>query len=806
MFRVFITLILFSSVFYFSPVSARSIHKCVQPGGAISYQESPCVEEGDSMLEQKGVEDQASFQDSLKVLEAQMGEIQVSIPAFEWWRVFRKEHSEDFLHIKLRDDEGDTPISLLIDVMRPQSPDVLNEAMIRDLVKERHSYYGPTSTEQHFNPQKIKLDDGFGMYQRYTDKNLLGVKNYPPGEYLYTTAGFLVRDGLLIKFTLLSNNYMAQNHGYAFVFLTRGMTIERGVPAEDTQNLTAYQSGLAAFVEGKLLDSVMLLEQATIEQPGDSDVWMAYCLALGEVKRLQSAMIACDRAYALNPKEPAYEKHNLSLMISARLFDQAIEQAEKLLRIQPEEDISDLLMELTQRASLLGQLSVSGKALELWATAGQKSTAYFLELAHYLYLSGKQEQALEVLSGISETDPVLIEVVNNFTHQISEHQSVYPSHAAEYSYIELPKRFHQFGQGLLKDASPDQWVTHRIPLMGVGELVVELPEQWVASVQRQQQGEQSNQMTVVVRGLEDITELLTIDVGKVGQDWSDGQLQQRLIQLIRVQSDEPRIVLQPLAAKARGFTYVHQYQRDSIPVRNRYLSSVDGVIALDLHSIDVNVDAESKVLLDRIFDSVSIAEKDLTPLKPLAEVSASADPGTQVTQRVPANDMELPEPDDGFSWQRMPEIMAAVQKPDGWHVHKGETDDGVTYAISKEKVNDGGTFETGFTLIGISNLSSKSGIKPSLFVQHMVEGLSTHEHHQLIRKTALKQGLFRGALIRYENNEPGEKTIIVHQVLAANDTTGSLYMAIFEAPKAEWTEAWKLGEVMLKKYILDDEF
>ena len=48
--------------------------------------------------------------------------------------------------------------------------------------------------------------------------------------------------------------------------------------------------------------------------------------------------------------------------------------------------------------------------------------------------------------------------------------------------------------------------------------------------------------------------------------------------------------------------------------------------------------------------------------------------------------------------------------------------------------------------------------------------------------------------------------IIIHKVFISNDKTGSLYIVSFEAPKSDWDEAWKIGETMLKYYLVDDEF
>jgi hypothetical protein len=55
------------------------------------------------------------------------------------------------------------------------------------------------------------------------------------------------------------------------------------------------------------------------------------------------------------------------------------------------------------------------------------------------------------------------------------------------------------------------------------------------------------------------------------------------------------------------------------------------------------------------------------------------------------------------------------------------------------------------------------------------------------------------------NAPAGKESITVCQLLIANDKTGTLFLTIFEAPTANWDEAWKTGEVILRKMLLDDE-
>ena len=60
-----------------------------------------------------------------------------------------------------------------------------------------------------------------------------------------------------------------------------------------------------------------------------------------------------------------------------------------------------------------------------------------------------------------------------------------------------------------------------------------------------------------------------------------------------------------------------------------------------------------------------------------------------------------------------------------------------------------------------------------------------------------------GARVRRTVNV--DQPIILHILGIANPKTNALYVIIFEAPEKEWPAAWKIGEPILKKFMLDDE-
>ena len=164
---------------------------------------------------------------------------------------------------------------------------------------------------------------------------------------------------------------------------------------------------------------------------------------------------------------------------------------------------------------------------------------------------------------------------------------------------------------------------------------------------------------------------------------------------------------------------------------------------------------------------------------------------------------QVPPAPEGFAWQRLAPIKSLVLKPDGWfykHEKKGETDG---FFISREDVNQSRRFRTGLTLNCVRDVPGKTGRSPSVYAASLVEAAAAD--HSLTDRSSSEQGPFRGIVFRYVSAPAGEEVVTIHQVLIANDKTGTLFMVLFEAPTEDWEEAWLKGEVMLKRLMLDDE-
>ncbi len=164
---------------------------------------------------------------------------------------------------------------------------------------------------------------------------------------------------------------------------------------------------------------------------------------------------------------------------------------------------------------------------------------------------------------------------------------------------------------------------------------------------------------------------------------------------------------------------------------------------------------------------------------------------------------ELPKPPDGFKRVMICGGKMSLLQPDGWYFKKVDYKTNAEgYFITKEKIEKKGVFETGLSLNIATNVKKQSGKKPSEYAAYYLAKQARRGKELDVFSKEL--GPFQNIGGRYLiKDEQGE--LIIHFYLIANDKTGTLFIYMYEAPKEQWDEAWKVGEVMFKNLHLDDE-
>jgi hypothetical protein len=160
---------------------------------------------------------------------------------------------------------------------------------------------------------------------------------------------------------------------------------------------------------------------------------------------------------------------------------------------------------------------------------------------------------------------------------------------------------------------------------------------------------------------------------------------------------------------------------------------------------------------------------------------------------------EMPPTPKGFSWKRLEAIKAAFLMPDGWHFKEEEKQGARGYFISQEDIDVAGSFETGLTI----NVQTFKRDKAVARAAQVVAALS--EANEVLHTWTTEAGVLKGFGCRVRETEKGHPPLIMHALAIGNERTNTLYLLIFESPEASWDKAWAKGQVMLEKFLLDDE-
>ena len=788
-----------------TPVLAVDVYKCTTETGTISYQQTPCRGNQPTMLESKGIVDRESYQQAMKMQSGKLGKYQVNMLVFKWWKGFRNEVSDEFLHFKFTDDSGDTDISLLIDFIDSEQIKKMDQLAVKNMVIEKGKTFERVSVLGKTSLKTMKLNDGYGYYASYKDASLVGKTSYPAGEYLNTTQGLLKKGDLLVNFTLLSNDTSAENHLFALQFLANGIFIEE-VTQEAVVEASLLDRAYIEYHDGSKLKALELFEELVKREPDEFKSWIGYCLALRDNNRLQMALVACDRALGFKPNDPDVLNSVMNILIKGREYNKALELAKNLVQISVKPQILDTINNLGFYAMIDGQLEVAKIALEMVKREAGPTRKVMLDLAELDYLEGKKEQAVSSFKSIEKQTQDVGVIRDYYLKPIENNQKIHPPHSNSDSFSDIPSALLNIGDGQLSEAMVKPWVKRYYPIQGVGQLEVKLPEDWLENIQLKKVNEKTKELSLVL--VDDTGSLMNVrlDVGKMTGDWSISDMETQMKSSLKLYFEDEPLNLTKLKGDVEGFTY-QGITPDEDSNFIHAISYLDGLVAVDVVGLSVDVSSQQRGLLAEIINSVRLTAVDQTILV-IEPTKASEESEKTIVERKrkPVNETALPESPDGFSWVRMPKAMAAFLKPDGWFQKNKSTEDAVTYVIAKEDVTKNNYFDTGLTVIAIEDLHKKSGVVPFLLALAMADEIEKDSDNKVLDIEELSQGPFNSFGVKYENHPANMPAIVVHKVFISNDSTGSLYIVNFEAPKDEWDEAWKMGEVMLKKYLIDDEF
>lgn len=595
----------------FSPALwAIEVYKCTTETGTTSYQQTPCQGDQPTMLESKGIVDAESYQQALKILSGALKNHQVSMLYFKWWKGFKNEVSDEFLHFKLTDQSGDTDIALLIDFIETEKVKNLDQVAIRKMVQDKGEKLERSSESGKTHIETMKLDDGYGYFATYKDASLVGKKTYPPGEYLNTTQGVLKKGEVLVNFTLLSNDTSAENHIFALQFLANGILIEP-MEAELDPNISLLDQAYEEYHYGSKLKAMDLFEQLVREQPNEFKSWIGYCLALRDNNRLQMALVACDRALTFKPNDPDVLNSVMNVLIKGRQYDQALEVAHKLIQSSVKPQILSTINNLGFYAMIDGNLKVARQALNLVKREGGPTRKVMLDLAELDYLEGNKDRAIASFQSVAEQTQNDGTIQAYYLDPIIKGQMVHPPHSNSESYSEIPDKLLSVGSGQLSEAMVQPWVNRFYPILGVGRLELSVPESWAENARLAVQDKQSKQLSLVLGGADENLIVIHVDVGKVDTAWSLSDISEHMKSSMKLHFQDQALSLNRLDGDLKGFEF-KGIASDGEFVHAQ--SSLDGVIVTDVVGVSLQDSEKNQAVMLKVINSIRLVDADQTAL------------------------------------------------------------------------------------------------------------------------------------------------------------------------------------------------
>ncbi len=178
------------------------------------------------MLEDKGITDSESYRESLVVVSETLQSYTVSVLAFDWWQATSQKVNDKLLHLKFKDSTGDSKLVLMIDFFIPVDKSTFTSQKLEELLLTKSRQVIKSSVEKRPTFVNIRTQGVLGMYSSFKDAKLAEQTKIPDGQYRFNTQGIMYTDGLLINFTIISNDLGSENHRYAMHFITKGLTIK----------------------------------------------------------------------------------------------------------------------------------------------------------------------------------------------------------------------------------------------------------------------------------------------------------------------------------------------------------------------------------------------------------------------------------------------------------------------------------------------------------------------------------------------------------------------------------------------------
>lgn len=161
--------------------------------------------------------------------------------------------------------------------------------------------------------------------------------------------------------------------------------------------------------------------------------------------------------------------------------------------------------------------------------------------------------------------------------------------------------------------------------------------------------------------------------------------------------------------------------------------------------------------------------------------------------------------EDQFEKKEWSESRITLQAPRGWQTLLEKTDDTSIFHVSPEPMdaNTAG-YQVGLAINILRSVPSVMGQKPSEYAQNLIDQIRERSEQEATVRTT-QSASFKIYRIEYTLATDKDSLNVVN-ILEANDSTGTLYMIVWQTPESQTQSFSETREKILASIQLDPTF
>jgi hypothetical protein len=145
-----------------------------------------------------------------------------------------------------------------------------------------------------------------------------------------------------------------------------------------------------------------------------------------------------------------------------------------------------------------------------------------------------------------------------------------------------------------------------------------------------------------------------------------------------------------------------------------------------------------------------------------------------------------------------------VEIPSGWFVRVEERNGTKAVFVTKEDISVQKQYTTGLSVNMMTNVPQRTSKKPSEYALALITQMTQKYENRRIEQSS--SGPLKSSSSFLRSKGPDGQVTVQYTIASGNDRTGTVFVVIFESPEAEWNEAWKIGQALLRTLSINENF